>query len=239
MTNKPILALAITAAFVAGSIMTSTMVYAAEKPYGQPFQALWDAITGLQTQIDAIELTPGPQGSPGTNGKNGIDGVDGSSCTIDGTIVSCTDGTSSDVQGPSGNDGQEGKTKTLMRFDSGPEQVVYTNTIFFNFGDTQGDFTQSASLVGVDGVITELLYKIGNSNPSHNGNIITATVYKNNIQTSLSCSITTGTSTSCVGTGSLTVVKGDLLAVADIVSEGNFGNTLGVNGKHAVITIIS
>jgi len=61
--------LAIAAAFVAGSILTGTMVEAkkdkSEDNDNSPFKALWDAIAGLQTQIDTIELTPGPQGDPG------------------------------------------------------------------------------------------------------------------------------------------------------------------------------
>lgn len=41
-------------AFVAGSIMTNSTAFAAEKPNGQPFQALWDAINGLQEQVDSF-----------------------------------------------------------------------------------------------------------------------------------------------------------------------------------------
>ena len=64
-------------AFVAGSIMASGMAYAAEKPNGQPFQALWDAIDGLQGQIEDIELIPGPQGGTGDTGAKGDQGADG------------------------------------------------------------------------------------------------------------------------------------------------------------------
>jgi hypothetical protein len=53
-------------------------------PDGQPFQALWNAINAinakiatLQTQIDNIHLTPGPQGPPGTPGHQGPPGVSG------------------------------------------------------------------------------------------------------------------------------------------------------------------
>ena len=64
--TKTIMILVIAAAFVAGSILTGTMVEAkkdkSEDNDNSPFKALWDAIAGLQTQIDTIELTPGPAG---------------------------------------------------------------------------------------------------------------------------------------------------------------------------------
>ena len=48
-----------------------------EKKYKHPFQALWDAIAGLQTQIDALKLKSGSQGPPGPRGINGTDGLQG------------------------------------------------------------------------------------------------------------------------------------------------------------------
>jgi hypothetical protein len=50
---------------------------------GQPFQALWNAITSLQQQVNDIELTPGeagpqgPQGDPGPEGPAGPQGEQG------------------------------------------------------------------------------------------------------------------------------------------------------------------
>jgi hypothetical protein len=76
--------LAIIAAFTVGSIATSGMAYAAEKPNGAPFQALWDAIAGLQSQIDDISATTGPQGEqgePGPQGEQGEPGPQGESGT--------------------------------------------------------------------------------------------------------------------------------------------------------------
>jgi len=55
MTNTTlttIIAGLVVLAFVVGSMMTGSMVYAA--PNGQPFQALWDAIDELQIQIDLL-----------------------------------------------------------------------------------------------------------------------------------------------------------------------------------------
>lgn len=55
----------------------------------------------------------GPAGENGTNGQNGTNGsngTDGSSCSIEGTVVSCTDGTSSDV----GGSGSTGPTQPLV-----------------------------------------------------------------------------------------------------------------------------
>lgn len=56
MTNKTIIAGLVALAFVAGSVMTSGIAYAKSDNNGQPFQELWDAIAGLQTQIDNINV---------------------------------------------------------------------------------------------------------------------------------------------------------------------------------------
>ena len=48
-------------AFVAGSIMTGTMAFGDDKPKKDPFKAIWKAITGLQTQIDALDSSSDPQ----------------------------------------------------------------------------------------------------------------------------------------------------------------------------------
>ncbi|MEK6981161.1 MAG: collagen-like protein [Thermoproteota archaeon] len=66
-----------------------------EKKYKHPFQALWDAIAGLQTQIDALKLKSGSQGPPGINGTNGLQGPPG----INGT---------NGLQGPPGINGTNG-----------------------------------------------------------------------------------------------------------------------------------
>lgn len=65
------------AVFVVGILVTGTVAYAAEKPNGKPFEVLWDAIVDLQTQIDTIELTPGPAGSDGADGADGVTGPQG------------------------------------------------------------------------------------------------------------------------------------------------------------------
>lgn len=44
---------------------------------GNPFQALWDAIDNLQSQISGIQLIPGPQGEPGQDGQPGEQGPQG------------------------------------------------------------------------------------------------------------------------------------------------------------------
>ena len=69
--------MAIVASFVIGTIVTGSTVYAADKPNGQPFDAVWQAIGLLQTQIDEIELTPGPQGEQGIQGEIGPQGPAG------------------------------------------------------------------------------------------------------------------------------------------------------------------
>jgi len=55
MTQKTIMIGLVALAFVAGSIMTGTMAEAKEKPNGQPFQAIWNAIGLLQDQIDDVD----------------------------------------------------------------------------------------------------------------------------------------------------------------------------------------
>ena len=74
--------LAIIAAFTVGSIATSGVAYAAEKPNGTPFQALWDAIDSLQNQIDDISSTSGPQGEQGEPGPQGEQGEPGTNTPI-------------------------------------------------------------------------------------------------------------------------------------------------------------
>jgi len=56
MTSKIIMIGLVAVAFVAGSIMTSGMAYAAGDKNGKPFEALWDAIHDIQTQIDSISI---------------------------------------------------------------------------------------------------------------------------------------------------------------------------------------
>jgi len=82
-----------------------------------PFKALWDAITGLQAQIDAISLIPGPPGKDGTNGldgkdgtngldgKDGTNGLDGGSCHVaqvdaQTLTIFCDDGSSATITAP-------------------------------------------------------------------------------------------------------------------------------------------
>ncbi len=57
-----------------------------------PFEELWNAVAGLQSQIDTIELTPGPQGPQGEQGPQGLPGEPG----LTGP------------QGPAGADGAQG-----------------------------------------------------------------------------------------------------------------------------------
>jgi hypothetical protein len=64
-------------------LLSVNIAFARVNVPGQPFQALWDAIAGLQQQVDDIELTPGgigpqgPQGEPGPQGEQGIQGEQG------------------------------------------------------------------------------------------------------------------------------------------------------------------
>ena len=56
MTQKTIVAALIAVSFVAGSIMTGGLAFAAQgEPKGTPFKAIWIAIEDLQDQINQIE----------------------------------------------------------------------------------------------------------------------------------------------------------------------------------------
>jgi len=86
MTSKTILVLAIAAAFVAGTLTTGTLVFAAEDSFKDRCENKLDkdnfnghvcrALLDLQDQIDTIELTPGPQGDKGDTGEQGPPGQD-------------------------------------------------------------------------------------------------------------------------------------------------------------------
>jgi len=89
-------------------------------------------------------------------------------------------------------------------------------------------------MVGIDGNITEFRYDIGDADSE--GNTITAKLYKNNEPTSFTCSVTSGVAVSCEVIDSLSVTKGDLLAVADVTTAG--GN-FDVNSRHAYVIITS
>jgi len=76
---------------------------------------------------DGVDGTNGIDGDPGKNGVDGTNGQNGSSCSINGTVVSCTDGTYNDVKGPQG--------------DSGPPILAQpmVQTISTNFGSNSVD----------------------------------------------------------------------------------------------------
>lgn len=86
---------------LAAAVLVFTGTMRSTNASGNPFAPLWEAIQGLQDQIDNLDLIPGPQGETGPqgdqgpiglqglqgevgpqgpagiNGTNGIDGVDG------------------------------------------------------------------------------------------------------------------------------------------------------------------
>ncbi len=63
------------------------IAYADSQPNGDPFKAIWDAISNLQNQVKNIQLIPGPQGPMGPRGPQGNPGPQG----LQG------------IQGPAGN----------------------------------------------------------------------------------------------------------------------------------------
>lgn len=71
LKQKALLAIAVL------SFATIPLVLGGDKPEGTPFQAIWDSINDLQTQIDNIELLPGPIGPQGPQGIQGEPGLKG------------------------------------------------------------------------------------------------------------------------------------------------------------------
>ena len=67
--------MAIVASFMIGTIVTGSAVYAAEKPNGQPFDAVWQAIGLLQSQIEQVTVD--------------IDSLEEKIETLDGNNVNC------------------------------------------------------------------------------------------------------------------------------------------------------
>jgi len=104
MTNQTnlFLFLAIATILLASTLASGT-AFAASKIDKNPFKALWDAIAGLQAQINTISLIPGPPGPAGKDGTDGIDGTSGGSCHVTptsvGATINCDDGSSAIITG--------------------------------------------------------------------------------------------------------------------------------------------
>jgi len=133
---------------------------------------------------------------------------------------------------------EEGQGKQIMRIDGGGAREIDAGEVFFldgqrTSGNTATDFELASKIVGIDGTITEVQYKIGKSNVA---TLVTAKLYKNNVEIG-SCSLdSTTTHSSCTMTLSEPVVKDDLLGMTD----KNSANTrIEVEGKSAFIAIIS
>ena len=78
-TRTHVSILAVITILISVTVFTSALngVSASDKPEGQPFDAIWDAISYLQNQIDNIELIPGPPGPEGPQGPEGPIGPQG------------------------------------------------------------------------------------------------------------------------------------------------------------------
>jgi len=131
------------------------------------------------------------------------------------------------------------QTIEIMRIDGGRVTTIDVNELYFLDGDSlvknnPSDFELSSKMVGIDGTISEVQYKIGKA--TANGASVTAKLYKNNAQVG-SCSLTTSGSshTSCTMNLSEPVVKSDLLAITDQTSAIT---RFDVEGKSAFVAII-
>src|SRR3989344_5579041 len=94
---------------VIGSVIAILLVVnvalAGDNPSGTPFQAIWNAITNLQSQITNIQLIPGPQGLPGEPGLQGIQGEPGAQGLQGETGPQGRQG----IQGEPGSQGEQGE----------------------------------------------------------------------------------------------------------------------------------
>ncbi len=134
---------------------------------------------------------------------------------------------------------EEGQGKQIMRIDGGGAREIDAGEVFFldgqrTSGNTATDFELASKIVGIDGTITEVQYKIGKSNVATS---VTAKLYKNNAEVG-SCELFASmeTHSSCTMTLSEPVVKSDLLAMSD---QNSAGTRINVDGKSAYIAIIS
>lgn len=82
MTTKTILVLAIAAAFVAGTMVTSSTADAQRED--TIVTQLLNLLVGVESQVieltsqvQSLEVIPGPPGPPGPPGEDGMDGADG------------------------------------------------------------------------------------------------------------------------------------------------------------------
>lgn len=153
MTTKTTkIALLATVMVLAISISASPLAFADKKDNGNPFQVVWDVIEDLQSQIDNIQLTPGPQGEtgdtgaagetgaqgiqglPGSDGLNGQDGTNGSDGTngingIDGDQgIPGQDGAVG-PQGEQGEPGDDGSVAELSFYARDRQTTLLQNQI--------------------------------------------------------------------------------------------------------------
>ncbi len=107
--NKKIVTIAIAIALI--FTFSSSVSASSDSNLGKPFQAIWNAITGLQDKINNIQLIPGPQGLKGDQGIQGEQGLSGelpigflSSPAFDSGWVELSQGTVIDVPHNVGGD---------------------------------------------------------------------------------------------------------------------------------------
>jgi len=126
----------------------------------------------------------------------------------------------------------------IMRIDGGQLSTIAQSEVYFLDGeqrtrDDASDFEFASKMVGIDGTISEVQYKIGKSDIDEVS--VTAKLYKNNMEIG-ECTFLANTSkhSSCMMTIFVddSVVKGDLLAMSDISAE-----RIDVEGKSAFVAI--
>jgi len=100
----------------------------AKSENGVPFNDLWNAIAGLQEQINNIELLPGPQGEQGEHGPMGPQGPQGEQGPIGATGLAGEQG----PVGPQGDKGEHGEdgddgSSLVLEDGNGQELGIFTS----------------------------------------------------------------------------------------------------------------
>ena len=201
--NRKIAISAIMIAFVGGMIFAGTPVEAAQGGVGVLIDELWLAINALDGRV--------------ADNESDISGHETRITSLENNPNTLNE---------------------IMRIDGGRDTSINLNEVYFLDGDgitknTASDFELASKMVGIDGTITEVQYKIGKA--IRYGDQATARLYKNNIEVG-SCNLLTSTSshTSCTMNMNEPVVKSDLLAMSDVTSAST---RIDIEGKSAFVSI--
>ena len=108
------------------------MALAKNQPNGTPFSALWEAIAGIQTQIDEMVITAGDPGAPGEDGADGLscwDLNEDYTCDTEEDINDDAICTALDCKGEMGEAGECTCAITVEEFNALEAEVDYLKSL--------------------------------------------------------------------------------------------------------------